>query len=60
MTPPEGQRTIVMGVSLPLLDAKRPADSPKPPWLKVRAPGGPKYIRLKGLMREWNLHSVCE
>jgi len=28
--------------------------------LKVRAPGGPKYIRLKGLMREWNLHSVCE
>jgi lipoic acid synthetase len=49
-----------MGVSLPLLDAVRPADSPKPPWLKVRAPGGPKYIRLKGLMREWNLHSVCE
>src|SRR5499426_2627211 len=60
MTPPEGQRTIVMGVSLPLLDTARPADSPKPPWLKVRAPGGPKYIRLKGLMREWNLHSVCE
>jgi lipoic acid synthetase len=26
----------------------------------VRAPGGPQYIRLKGLMREWNLHSVCE
>jgi lipoic acid synthetase len=49
-----------MGVSLPLLDAKRLADSPKPPWLKVRAPGGPQYIRLKGLMREWNLHSVCE
>jgi lipoic acid synthetase len=49
-----------MGVSLPLLDAKRPADSPKPSWLRVRAPGGPKYIRLKGLMREWNLHSVCE
>ena len=49
-----------MGVSLPLLDATRPAQPPKPPWLKVRAPGGPKYIRLKGLMREWNLHSVCE
>jgi lipoic acid synthetase len=49
-----------MGVSLPLLDAVRPADSPKPPWLRVRAPGGPHYIRLKGLMREWNLHSVCQ
>ena len=49
-----------MGVSLPLLEAPRPPDSPKPPWLKVRAPGGANYIRLKGLMRQWNLHSVCE
>jgi len=49
-----------MGVSLPLLDATRVAQPPKPSWLKVRAPGGPEYIRLKGLMREWNLHSVCE
>jgi lipoic acid synthetase len=49
-----------MGVSLPLLQASRQTDSPKPPWLKVRAPGGPNFIRLKGLMRQWNLHSVCE
>src|SRR5574342_924585 len=49
-----------MGVSLPLLDAARPTQPPKPPWLKARAPGGPQYVRLKGLMREWKLHSVCE
>ena len=49
-----------MGTSLPLLDDRRPVASPKPPWLRVRAPGGPNYIRLKGLMRQWNLHSVCE
>ncbi len=49
-----------MGVSLPLLEAPRPTDSPKPSWLKVRAPGGPNFVRLKGLMRQWNLHSVCE
>ncbi len=49
-----------MGLSLPLLDAPHPTDSPKPPWLKVRAPGGPKYLRLRGLMRQWDLHSVCE
>ena len=49
-----------MGVSLPLLDSPRPTDSPKPPWLKVRAPGGPRYLRLKNLMRSSNLHSVCE
>jgi lipoic acid synthetase len=32
----------------------------KPAWLKVRAPGGPRYTRLKGRLREWNLHTVCE
>jgi lipoic acid synthetase len=35
-------------------------ESRKPPWLKVRAPGGPNYMRLRRRMREWNLHSVCE
>ena len=45
-------------LSLPVVD---PApDGRKPAWLKVRAPGGPNYIRLKGLLREWNLHTVCE
>jgi lipoic acid synthetase len=34
--------------------------TPKPAWLKVRAPGSPSYLRLKGLMRELNLHTVCE
>jgi lipoic acid synthetase len=37
-----------------------PLPERKPPWLKVRAPGGPNYIRLKHLMRELDLHSVCE
>jgi lipoyl synthase len=36
------------------------ARSPKPDWLKVRAPGSPNYLRLRGLMRELNLHTVCE
>jgi hypothetical protein len=33
---------------------------PKPDWLKVRAPGSPNYLRLKSLMRDLNLHTVCE
>jgi len=37
-----------------------PLPERKPPWLKVRAPGGPNYMRLKHLMRELDLHSVCE
>ncbi|HEY8256591.1 MAG TPA: lipoyl synthase [Gemmatimonadales bacterium] len=32
----------------------------KPSWLKVKAPGGPGYARLKGMMRELGLHTVCE
>ena len=33
---------------------------PKPEWLKVRAPGSPSYLRLKSIMRELHLHTVCE
>jgi lipoyl synthase len=61
MTPANGEKgQDLMGITLPLLNPSAPPASPKPAWLKVRAPGGPKYLRLKGLMREWNLHSVCE
>ena len=34
--------------------------TPKPEWLKVRAPGSENYLRLKGIMRELGLHTVCE
>src|SRR5687767_15224094 len=33
---------------------------PKPAWLKVRAPGSENYLRLKGLMKDLKLHTVCE
>ncbi len=32
----------------------------KPDWLKVRFPGGERYQRLKNLMREQRLNTVCE
>jgi lipoic acid synthetase len=34
--------------------------TPKPEWLKVRAPGSENYHRLKGLLRDLGLHTVCE
>jgi lipoyl synthase len=37
-----------------------PLPERKPSWLKVRAPGGPNYVRLKGLLQDLNLHTVCE
>ena len=31
-----------------------------PPWFKVKAPGGPNFIRLRNLLRNGALHTVCE
>ena len=31
-----------------------------PPWFKVRFPSGENYLRLKRLMREQGLHTICE
>jgi lipoic acid synthetase len=32
----------------------------KPAWLKVPLPGGPRYLRLKAILRALSLHTVCE
>jgi len=37
-----------------------PLPARKPSWLKVRAPGGGNYLNLKHLMRDLDLHTVCE
>ena len=34
--------------------------APKPPWLKVRMPGSPRYLRIKERARELKLATVCE
>ena len=39
---------------------REPLPERKPSWLKVKAPGGQNYLRLKQLMREMDLHTVCE
>jgi len=31
-----------------------------PPWLKVRAPGGPGFVETTRLVRELGLHTVCQ
>src|SRR5918999_1117788 len=33
---------------------------PKPEWLKVRAPGSANYVRLRDIMRDLKLNTVCE
>lgn len=31
-----------------------------PPWIKVRAPGGPGYVETRGIVKSLGLHTVCE
>jgi lipoic acid synthetase len=33
---------------------------PKPAWLRVRAPAGENYERIKALLESHNLHTVCQ
>ncbi len=52
-------------MALPLVHLTRtpqPSSGPprKPGWLKVKAPGGRNYADIKALMREHQLHTVCE
>ena len=57
-------------MSVPLVQLSRtrspePTASPaaparKPSWLKVQVPGGDNYLRIRGMMRELGLHTVCE
>jgi len=38
----------------------QPLPERRPSWLKVRAPGGQNYLKLKQMMRSLDLNSVCE
>ena len=42
------------------IPAERPARRERPDWLKVKIPLGESYARLRGLIDEHRLHTVCE
>ena len=50
-----------MGVSL--VNLILPDESPagrKPPWLRMKMPGGKGYARLMGIVTGNRLHTVCQ
>ncbi len=49
-----------MDVTRVLGDAVRPYRERKPPWLKVPAPGSPRYRDLQALIAAEGLHTVCQ
>lgn len=48
--------------SRPLLPsrARDVAVARKPNWIRIRPPSGENYQKIKGLLKERNLHTVCE
>lgn len=65
MATPDDARTAPRAVPATFFRGRRlrPEPAPagaKPRWLRVRAPGSAGYRRLKRLVREQGLHTVCE
>jgi lipoic acid synthetase len=50
---PGGARVLDMG-------DVRPYRERKPPWFKVKAPGGPRFMELKRMIDGQELNTVCE
>jgi lipoyl synthase len=52
---------IVSTSGAPAVSERSPAsDERKPAWLKVRLASGPNHAELTSIMRELDLHTVCE
>ena len=45
-----------MSIAVP----RRAKNTQKPPWLKVKAPGSPKYLETREIVKTHKLHTVCE
>ena len=49
----------IIGVDVPDPVVSQTAKAPKPPWLRVQAPGAGKTSELRALLAERRLHTVC-
>ena len=47
-----------MGTGLVTINQSPPPRLPE--WIRQRVPGGERYTYLKNVLREFNLHTVCE
>ncbi len=51
---------VLSGTRARLRDERVDGPQPKPPWLKVKVSYDENFLQLRRLMREHNLHTVCE
>lgn len=60
MSPPDKLRGAAKVAHIPIKIEPTTTPLRKPPWIRARAPASPNVLRLKGILREHNLHTVCE
>lgn len=46
-------------IDLPIVEQKEPKRR-KPDWLRVKLPIGPSYKKVRSLVEEYNLHTICQ
>ena len=46
-------------IELPIVEAKEPRRR-KPEWLRVKLPIGPEYKKVRSLVDEYKLHTICQ
>lgn len=46
-------------LELPVVDRKEPRKR-KPDWLRVKLPIGPEYKKVRNLVDQYNLHTICQ
>jgi lipoic acid synthetase len=59
-TPESHQRNAEKLARIPIKVETTTKPLRKPDWIRIRVPGGEKVNRIKTILREQNLHSVCE
>ncbi|MCB0580692.1 MAG: lipoyl synthase, partial [Phaeodactylibacter sp.] len=46
-------------IELPIVEKKEPRKR-KPDWLRVKLPIGPNYKKVRSLVDDYNLHTICQ
>ncbi|MDX9741358.1 MAG: lipoyl synthase [Gammaproteobacteria bacterium] len=60
MSSPEKLRGAEKVARIPVKVEPTITPARKPPWIRARTPASPNVARLKGILREHRLHTVCE
>lgn len=47
-------------LELPIVDVDKPERKRKPDWLRVKLPIGQNYKKVRSLVDEYNLHTICQ